>query len=133
MGRLDAAAARLQVDRPAQRARTTTEDRQRLIAACDSEHDTDRQLALFHLCSCHVQADDDDVWATLLRMLDDPSPKVRMQAVHAVTDSTPRARVLAVVAALEHRRNDTDAKVRRRIRKTLAHYGRTGKITDAPN
>ncbi len=133
MGRLDAAAQRLAVSIPANRSRTTAEDRARLIAACDSEHDTDRQLALFHLCSCHVQANDDDVWAVLLRMLDDPSPKVRMQAVHAVTDSTPRPRIDAVVAALEARRNDADDKIRRRIRKTLAHYARTGKITDSPS
>ena len=133
MGRLDAAAQRPQVDIPASRSRTTAEERARLIAACDSEHDTDRQLALFHLCSCHVQADDEVVWATLLRMLDDPSPKVRMQAVHAVTDSTPRPRIAAVVDALEARRNDSDDKIRRRIRKTLAHYGRTGKITDSPS
>ena len=79
-----------------------------------------------------MQADDDDVWATLFRMLDDASPKVRAEAVHAVTDSTPRARVASVVAALEHRRNEPDEKLRRRIRKTLAHYNRTGQLTDAP-
>ena len=131
MGRLDAAAQRLAVARPSSRARTPVADRERLIGACASSDDAERQIALRNLCTCHVQADDDEVWATLLHMLDDPSPKVRTEAVHAVTDSTPATRVETVAAALEQRRDDADPKLRRRIRKTLAHYHRTGKLTDA--
>lgn len=133
MGRLDAAARRLNVDRPATKARTAPSDRARLIDACGSADENDRQLALRNLCTCHVQADDDDVRATLLRMLDDPSLRVRAEAVHAITDSTPRTRIADVIAALELHRNEPDLKLRRRIRKTLAHYYRTGRITDSPN
>ena len=50
--------------------------------------------------------------------------------LHAITDSTPARRVPAVVQSLESRHNDPDPRIRRRIRKTLAHYRRTGKITD---
>ena len=42
---------------------------------------------------------------------------------------TPR--VPAVIQALESRHNDPDVGIRRRVRKTLAHYRRTGKVTDA--
>ena len=51
--------------------------------------------------------------------------------IHAITDSTPASRVPAVIQALESRHNDPDVGIRRRVRKTLAHYRRTGKLTDA--
>ncbi len=51
--------------------------------------------------------------------------------IHALTDSTPALRVTAVIQALESRHNDPDERIRRRVRKTLAHYRRTGKVTDA--
>ncbi|HWM97045.1 MAG TPA: hypothetical protein VNO54_08310 [Streptosporangiaceae bacterium] len=51
--------------------------------------------------------------------------------IHALTDSTPAPRVPAVIQALESRHNDPDERIRRRVRKTLAHYRRTGKVTDA--
>jgi hypothetical protein len=55
----------------------------------------------------------------------------RSPALRALTDSTPSLRVPAVIQALESRRNDPDERIRRRVRKTLAHYRRTGKVTDA--
>jgi hypothetical protein len=117
---------------PVSGARTRSGEIAGLIATCETGGDAQRQMALRNLCTCHVQADDDEVWATLVRMLDDPVVRVRAEALHAVTDSTPASRVESVVAALEARRNETELKLRRRIRKTLAHYYRTGKLTDAP-
>jgi hypothetical protein len=117
---------------PVHGAKTSRDERAHLIAACAVGSDADRQHALRNLCTCHVQADDDEVWATLVRMLDDPVVRVRAEALHAVTDSTPASRVETVVAALEAHRDEDDLKLRRRIRKTLAHYRRTGKLTDAP-
>jgi hypothetical protein len=117
---------------PVTGARTPKAARSQLIEACAEDDASTRQHALRNLCTCHVQADDDDVWATLVRMLDDPVVRVRAEALHAVTDSTPASRVGTVVTALEARRNEPDSKLRRRIRKTLAHYYRTGKLTDAP-
>jgi hypothetical protein len=117
---------------PVTGARTSAADKSRLLDTCRVGDDKERQVALRGLCTCHVQADDAEVWDTLFAMLDDPVVRVRAEALHAVTDSTPRARVETVVAALEARRHEPDAKLRRRIRKTLAHYRRTGKLTDAP-
>jgi hypothetical protein len=54
---------------------------------------------------------------------------VRGDVLHAITDSTPALRVAAVVQALESRHNDPDKRIRRQVRKILAHYRRTGKIT----
>jgi hypothetical protein len=51
--------------------------------------------------------------------------------IHAITDSTPAPRVPVVIQALESRYNDPDAGIRRQVRKILAHYRRTGKVTDA--
>jgi hypothetical protein len=90
-----------------------------------------RQLACKHMCTCHVRADDDRVWTRLLELVGDPDPGVRGDVIHAVTDSTPAARMAAVIRALESRHNDPDKGIRRRVRKTLAYYRRTGKITDA--
>jgi HEAT repeat protein len=67
----------------------------------------------------------------LLELVEDPDPLVRRDVIHALTDSTPSLRVPAVIQALESRRNDPDERIRRRVRKTLAHYRRTGKVTDA--
>jgi hypothetical protein len=50
---------------------------------------------------------------------------------HALTDSTPAPRVPALVHALGSRHNDPDERILLRVRKTLAHYRRTGKVTDA--
>jgi hypothetical protein len=40
--------------------------------------------------------------------------------------------VPTVAEALERRYNDPDPGVRKRVRLTLTHYRRTGRITDAP-
>jgi hypothetical protein len=61
----------------------------------------------------------------------DPDPLVRRDVIHALTDSTPAPRVPAVIQALKSRHNDPDERTRRRVRKTLAHYRRTGRVTDA--
>ena len=60
-----------------------------------------------------------------------PIHRVRGDVIHALTDSTPASRVPAVIQALESRHNDPDAGIRRQVRKTLARYRRTGKVTDA--
>jgi uncharacterized protein (DUF2336 family) len=103
-----------------------------LLDLTRSEDTRERQLAAKNLCTCHLQRDDPRVGVTLLSMLDDPEPSVRLDVLHALTDSTPRERVLAVVAALERRWSDPDPKVRRRIRGTLNYYRRSGRLTDAP-
>jgi hypothetical protein len=102
-----------------------------LLELSRSEESRIRQLACRNLCTCHVRADDERVWTRLLELAGDLDPRVRGDVIHALTDSTPASRVPAVIQALESRHNDPDAGIRRQVRKTLAHYRRTGKVTDA--
>jgi hypothetical protein len=103
----------------------------RLLDLSRSGESRTRQLACKNMCTCHIRADDNRVWARLLELAADPDPAVRGDVIHALTDSTPAVRIPAVIQALQSRYNDPDTAIRRRVRKTLAHYRRTGKITDA--
>jgi HEAT repeats len=116
---------------PAGEGRTAKDALDGLLGLSWSQESRARQLACRNLCTCHVRADDDRVWTRLLELGGDPDPRVRGDVIHAITDSTPAPRVPAVIQALESRHNDPDAGIRRRVRKTLAHYRRTGKVTDA--
>ncbi|MDQ6614798.1 MAG: HEAT repeat domain-containing protein [Actinomycetota bacterium] len=98
---------------------------------CSSDDARIRQLAAKNLCTCHVRSDDDAVWSQLFRLMSDPDDHVRSDALHALTDSTPTVRVSAVVDALNARYDDPDPRLRRQIRKILALYRRTGKLSDA--
>ena len=116
---------------PAGEGRTARDAIDGLLELSRSKESRARQLACRNLCTCHVRADDDRVWARLLELAGDPDPRVRGDVIHALTDSTPASRVPAVIQALESCRNDPDAGIRRQVRKTLARYRRTGKVTDA--
>jgi HEAT repeat protein len=118
------------VSLPADERRTPEDALDGLLELSRSDESRARQLACKNLCTCHVRADDDRVWTRLLELAEDPDPLVRRDVIHALTDSTPARRVPEVVAILESRHNDPDERVRRRVRKTLAHYRRTGKVTD---
>jgi hypothetical protein len=124
-------AEKVGVGLPAGQRRTAKEAIDGLLELSRSEDSRARQLACRNLCTCHVRADDDRVWTRLLELVADPDPRVRGDVIHAVTDSTPASRVPAVIRALESRHNDPDVGIRRRVRKILAHYRRTGKVTDA--
>jgi HEAT repeats len=116
---------------PADERRTARDAIDGLLELSRSQESKARQLACRNLCTCHVRADDDRVWMRLLELVGDPDARVRGDVIHAITDSTPAPRVPAVIQALESRHNDPDVGIRRRVRKTLAHYRRTGKVTDA--
>ncbi len=116
---------------PAGEGRTAKDALDGLLELSRSSESRARQLACRNLCTCHVRADHDRVWTRLLELVADPDARVRGDVIHAITDSTPAPRVPAVVQALESRHNDPDPGIRRQVRKTLAHYRRTGKITDA--
>jgi len=115
---------------PAGEARTPKDALDTLLELSCSDQSRVRQLACRNLCTCHVRADDDRVWTRLLELIEDPDPLVRGDVLHAITDSTPAPRVPAVIQALESRHNDPDEGIRRQVRKILAHYRRTGKVTD---
>jgi HEAT repeat protein len=127
VGRFSKIAGKVGVGLPTDDRRTAWDALDGLLELSRSDESRVRQLACKNLCTCHVRADDGRVWARLLELAEDPDPLVRRDVIHALTDSTPAPRVPAVIQALESRRNDPDE----RIRKTLAHYRRTGKVTDA--
>jgi HEAT repeats len=131
VGKWKRVAEQVGVGLPVPDGRTSQDAVDRLLDLSTSSESRLRQLACRNMCTCHVRADDDRVWARLLELAGDPDPGVRGDVIHALTDSTPAARIPAVIQALESRHNDPDNGIRRRVRKTLAHYRRTGKITDA--
>lgn len=131
MGRWIRIAEKAGVGLPAGEGRTARDAIDGLLELSWSQESRARRLACRNLCTCHVRADDDRVWTRLLELIGDPDPRVRGDVIHAITDSTPAPRVPAVIRALESRHNDPDGGIRRRVRKTLAHYRRTGKVTDA--
>jgi hypothetical protein len=131
VGRFSRIAGKVEVGLPAGDRRTAEDALGGLLELSRSEESRARQLACKNLCTCHVRADDDRVWTRLLELVADPDPLVRGHVIHALTDSTPAPRVPAVIQALESRYNDPDERIRRRVRKTLAYYRRTGKVTDA--
>jgi hypothetical protein len=131
VGRFSKIAAEVGVDLPSDDRRTAEDDLDGLLELSRNEDSRARQLASRNLCTCHVRADHDRVWTRLLEMVDDPDPLVRCDVIHAITDSTPAPRVAAVIQALESHHNDLDKGIRRQVRKILAHYRRTGKVTDA--
>jgi HEAT repeat protein len=130
-GRFSKIAEEVRVGVPGDHTHTAEDALDELLELSRSELSRARQLACRNLCTCHVRADYDRVWARLLELVADPDPLVRGDVLHAITDSTPAARVPAVIRALESRHNDPEQGIRRRVRKTLAHYRRTGKVTDA--
>jgi hypothetical protein len=130
VGRFTKIAAEVGVGLPAEGQRTPGDALDRLLELSRSPDSRARQLACRNLCTCHVRADDDRVWTRLLELTADPDPLVRGDVIHAITDSTPAPRVPGAVAALESLRNDPDQGIRRQVRKILAHYHRTGKVTD---
>jgi hypothetical protein len=117
---------------PPSGARTGQGDITSLVALAGSDDPIERRVAVKNLCTCHVQADDDRAWAALLDAFDDEDLRVRREALHAITDSTPLTRVVDVVNTLEAHYGDPDPALRRRIRRTLLHFRRTGQLTDAP-
>lgn len=130
MGKLKDAAERVGVDLALERTRR--DDVDRLLDLSHSEVPEERRVAVRDLCTCRVRADSGPIWDRLIELADDPDPGVRRDVLHSMTDSTPKERVSTVLEVLESRRNDSDQRLRRRIRKTLAHYRRTGEITDGP-
>ena len=104
-----------------------------IAAAVEQSKDDDpkqRRAALMALCPCHVRADVKAVWDRLLEMQTDEDAGVRSLVLHCLTDGSPRSREQEVVAALEGLANDPDPKLRRRARRALSDYRRTGRILE---
>jgi len=87
-----------------------------------------RAAALRELCPCHVKFNDARVWARTLAMASDRDVKVRATVLHVLCDGSPRERHMEVVAAVERLQHDPDDKLRRRARKVMAQFRKTGQI-----
>jgi hypothetical protein len=80
------------------------------------------------LCPCHLKRNDAQVWDRLIAMATDDDPKVRSTVLHVLCDGSPRSREQEVIAALPRMQRDNDEGLRRRARKVLAQYRRTGTV-----
>ena len=87
-----------------------------------------RAKAVRALCPCHVRADVERVWERFFEMVTDEDGHVRRTILHTLGDGSPRVLETPVVAALERMQNDPDPKLRRGVRKLLAHHRRTGHV-----
>ena len=87
-----------------------------------------RKAALVQLCPCHVRANRPEVWKRVLELQSDEDAGVRSVVLHNLCDGSPRELESQVVAAVEQLANDPDKKLRRRARRALAAYRRTGVI-----
>jgi hypothetical protein len=87
-----------------------------------------RSRAVRQLCPCHVKRHDDRIWERIFAMAEDDDLSVRRTVLHALGDGSPRALEQRVVATLERMSDDPDPRLRRSVRKLLAHYRRTGEI-----
>ncbi len=99
--------------------------------ALDRTRDRDpriRRSALLELCPCRVRSDIPIVWERLLEMRSDPEASVRSIVLHSLCDGSPRSLEREVIQAVEDIANDSDRKLRRRARVTLAQYRKTGRI-----
>ncbi|HEY8745196.1 MAG TPA: hypothetical protein VIU62_19070, partial [Chloroflexota bacterium] len=61
-------------------------------------------------------------------LANDSDPKVRNWVLHVLTDGSPRSQQAEVVQVLHHLYDDPDLKLRRKARKILAAYRRTGNL-----
>jgi HEAT repeat protein len=87
-----------------------------------------RAEAVRALCPCHVKGHDQRIWDRIFELVRDEDVDVRRQVFHALGDGSPRALETQVVSSFEAFLDDPDERLRRRARKLLASYRRTGKI-----
>lgn len=99
-----------------------------LLELTHSDDPRERNEALRVLCPCHVKFNERRVWDRALEMTADPDVKVRATVLHLLCDGSPRERNAEVVAAVERMQQDADDKLRRRARKVMAQYRKTGNI-----
>ena len=103
-------------------------DLDELLAETRSSNPKFRRAALLQLCPCHVRNNVTRVWDRIIEMGFDEDSGVRSIVLHNLCDGSPRAREDEIVAAVELLAKDEDQKIRRRARRVLAIYRRTGRI-----
>lgn len=86
-----------------------------------------RKAALKDLCPCHVRADIPELWERIFELLKDEEGIVRDQALHALGDGSPSHLEERIVEAVEGLYNDPHPDVKKKARRVLNSYRRTGK------
>ena len=86
-----------------------------------------RRRALKELCPCHVQQDIPQVWERIFEMCEDEDGWVRDQAIHSLGDGAPSRLEEQIIKVIEEKYNDPHPDVKKKARKMLNTYRRTGK------
>lgn len=128
MGKYASAIAKTGLRIPGNDVCTTGAEIPKLLELTYDEDPLVRSLAAKNLCGCHVRADHPEIWDRIVELLDDPVADVRANAVHALGDSSPKHRAHDFAAALEPLYNDPDPHLRKRVRKVITAYRRTGSV-----
>ncbi len=110
------------------RGRTPASEINRILELTGDPDPKVRRLALKNLCGCHVRSDVQAIWNRLFELVADPDAGVRFEVVHAFGDSSPKHRAHEIAAAVEPLYNDPDLHLRKRVRKLLKAYRRTGNV-----
>jgi len=87
---------------------------------------SNRKKALKEMCPCHVKKEIPIIWDRVFEMVNDVNPTVRDQVVHILCDGAPKSREVEVIETLEKMWNDPDDRVKKRVRRALGEYRRTG-------
>ena len=107
---------------------TAEDDIPRILELTYDDDPKVRRLAAKNLCGCHVRADHPEIWERIYELLEDAHAGVRSDAVHALGDSSPNHLAPRTAEALESLYNDPDPQLRKRVRKVLRAYRRTGSV-----
>lgn len=99
-----------------------------LLVETKSSNPKHRRAALLQLCPCRVRNNVPEIWDRIIAMSADDDPGVRSIVLHNVCDGSPRNRESEIVTLVESLANDPVHKIRRRARRALATYRRTGII-----
>ena len=126
--KLIAAARRVGLAIPGGGGRLSDQEIDRALELTRDPEPRVRQAALMNLCPCHLQADRSEVWERVFELAEDADLGVRKQVLHTLGDGSPRRLEGRVVATLASMRHDPDPRLRRSVRKVLAHHRRTGRL-----
>jgi len=110
---------------------TTTIELLEINDAIDLSHDPDprrRAESVRVMCPCQLKMDIPRVWDRLIEMARDEDVHVRKNVFHVLADGSPRHREQQIIGVLGHLRNDPDPKLRRHVRRLLAHYNAGGRL-----
>lgn len=86
-----------------------------------------RRKALKELCPCRVRMDIPELWERIFAMLNDEDGSVRDQALHNLGDGSPSHMEERILEATQKMYNDPHDGARKKARRMLNAYKRTGK------